>query len=66
MCGCQPVIFPPQYCVHDSYTMRNVPFIHPVVHVNRQNIINVPQHIFPQMTTQVVVDRGCPGASLRR
>jgi hypothetical protein len=61
MPDCQPVICPPQYCVHDYYMARMVPYIHPVVHVNRQNIINVPQHIYQPITRNVVVDSGCPG-----
>jgi len=61
MRDCQPVIYPPQYCVHDYYTPRMVPYIHPVVHVNRQNIVNVPQHYYPTITKDIVVDPGCPG-----
>lgn len=61
MRDCQPVIYPPQYCMHDYYTTRVVQHIHPVIHVNRQNIINVPQHIYQPITRNMVVDQGCPG-----
>lgn len=62
MCGCRPVVLSPQYCVRDFYTTRMVPVIQPVVQINRQNIINVPQRIVQPMTRNVVVDQGCPGA----
>jgi Inner spore coat protein D. len=61
MCDCQPVVHPPQYCVHDTYTFRTVTHVHPVIHINRQNIVNVPQHVYQPITRNMVVDPGCPG-----
>ena len=59
MYGCvQPICCPPQYCVRDSYTPRMVPVIHPVVTINRQNIVDVPQHYVQQVNRNVVVNRG--------
>ncbi|MHB8124268.1 MAG: spore coat protein D [Desulfitobacteriaceae bacterium] len=60
MYGCvgNPVCCPPQYCVRDYYTQRIVPVIHPIVNINRQNIIDVPQHYYQPITRNVVVDRG--------
>lgn len=63
MYGCvgKPICCPPQYCVQDYYTQRIVPVIHPIVTVNRQNIVDVPQHYYQPMTRNVVVDRGYLG-----
>ncbi len=66
MCACRPVVCPPQYCVQDYYTYREVPVIHPVVLVNRQNIVNVPRHIYQPITRNMVVDPGCPGGRCGR
>lgn len=63
MYGCvsQPICCPPVYCVRDYYTPRIVPVIHPVVNVNRQNIVNVPQHYYTQTTTNVMGSQGFQG-----
>ncbi|MGI6448738.1 MAG: hypothetical protein ACOX3R_00160 [Desulfitobacteriia bacterium] len=54
-CGCvNPIVCPAQYVVRDFFTPRVVPVIHPVVTVNRQNIVNVPQHFVQPLTTNVV------------
>ncbi|MFX3616731.1 MAG: spore coat protein D [Sporolactobacillus sp.] len=55
-----PIICDPRYVVHDSYVPRYIPVIHPVVHVNRQNIVNVPQHSVQQSQQNQVVDPGLP------
>ncbi len=55
-CGCvRPIVCPAQYVVRDYYTPQVVPVIQPVVTVNRQNIVNVPQYYVQQLTTDVVV-----------
>ena len=56
--GCRPICCPPQYCVRDYYTQRAVPVIHPIVNINRQNIVNVPQHYYQPIERNVVVERG--------
>ena len=58
-CGCvRPIVCPAQYVVRDYYTPQVVPVIHPVVTVNRQNIVNVPRHyIQPSTVTEVVAPR---------
>ncbi|TGE31566.1 spore coat protein D [Desulfosporosinus sp. Sb-LF] len=59
MYGCvKPICCPPEYCVHDYYTQRFVPVIHPIVNINRQNVIDVPQHYYQQTTENVVVNQG--------
>lgn len=62
MYGCvRPIVCPPKCCVRDYYTPRVVPVIHPIVNINRQNIVDVPQHIYQPTTTNVVVNRGFQG-----
>lgn len=63
--GCRPICCPPQYCVRDYYTQRAVPVIHPVVVINRQNVIDVPQHYVQPITRNVVVNRGFQGYPAR-
>ncbi|WP_143242243.1 spore coat protein D [Bhargavaea cecembensis] len=53
-CGrARPVICPTTYRFHDSFTEREVPFVHPVVNVNRQNVVNVPRHYFTETSASV-------------
>ncbi len=56
----RPVVCPPRFVVHDCFIPREVPYIHPVVHINRHNIVNVPRHIYRPITRNVVVDPGYP------
>ncbi|MGI5902457.1 MAG: spore coat protein D [Desulfitobacteriia bacterium] len=49
-----PFVFPPQYVVRDYYTPRVVPVIQPVVTVNRQNIVDIPQLYIQPLSTNVV------------
>ncbi|MEA4901831.1 spore coat protein D [Desulfitobacterium sp.] len=59
MYGCvRPICCPPQYCVQDFFTQRAVPVIHPIVTINRQNIVDVPQHFIQQTTRNVTVNQG--------
>jgi spore coat protein D len=60
-CVGQPICCPPQYCVQDYYTQRIVPVIHPIVNINRQNIVDVPQHYYQMMARNVIVDPGYQG-----
>ncbi|OMP66356.1 hypothetical protein BTO28_12915 [Domibacillus epiphyticus] len=56
----RPVVCPPRCVVRDYYTPRVVPYIHPIVNVNRQHIVNVPRHIYRPITRNVIVDPGYP------
>lgn len=53
----QPVVCPPQYRVRDSFIPRMQPVIHPIVNVNREHIVNVPQHFYT-VTNQNVMAPG--------
>lgn len=65
-CGChqmpwqqpaaQPIVCPPQFRVRDSFLPRMQPVIHPIVNVNREHIVNVPQHFVTQTNRNVVVN----------
>jgi len=58
-CSCvRPICCPPAYRVQDHYAQRIVPVIHPIVTINRQNIIDVPQHYYQETTQNVVVNQG--------
>ncbi|AKP46475.1 Hypothetical protein BSM4216_1178 [Bacillus smithii] len=56
----RPIVCPPIHRVRDHFVPRQVPYIHPVVNVNRYNIVNVPKHIYRPVTRNVVVDPGYP------
>ena len=57
----RPICCPPLCCVQDSYYQRFVPVIQPVVTINRQNVIDVPQVYYQQTTRNVVVNQGFQG-----
>ncbi len=50
----QPVVCPTQYRCHDQFIPREVPFIHPIVNVNRQNIVEIPRHYYTETTRNVM------------
>lgn len=56
-----PIICPTQYVVRDSYAQRAVPVIQPVVTINRQNVVDVPQYFIQPSSTNVVVNQGFQG-----
>lgn len=61
MCGqCRPIVLPPRCCYHNSYVARRVPYIQPIVNVNRVNVVNVPELQYRQINRTVIVDRGLP------
>ncbi|MFB9757176.1 hypothetical protein [Ectobacillus funiculus] len=50
----------PQYIVNDRYTEREVTYVHPIVHVNREHIVYVPRHVYEEHTINEVIDPGYP------
>ena len=56
-----PIVCPPRFVVHDRFIRRSVPVIHPVVRINRLNIVHVPRNIVRPFTRNIVVDRGFAG-----
>ena len=55
--GCAPMITAPQYVIHDCFIAREVPVVHPVIHVNRYHIVNIPTHYYQHSLQNVFVDR---------
>lgn len=48
-----PVVCPPQYRCFDTFIPREVPFIHPIVNVNRQHFADIPRHYFTESNVTV-------------
>ncbi|GMA49997.1 hypothetical protein GCM10025857_13540 [Alicyclobacillus contaminans] len=59
--NCPPIVCKPKYIVRDCYIPRMIPYVHPVITVNRHIVVNVPQHFYQPMVQNVLVDPGCPG-----
>ncbi|MFC5590188.1 hypothetical protein ACFPRA_14885 [Sporosarcina soli] len=55
----QPVVCPTQYRFHNEFVPQEVPFIHPIVNVNRINTVQFPRHFYTETTQNV------PGETLR-
>ncbi len=57
----RPIVCPPKYMVRNRFIRRPQPIIHPVVHVNRLNVVDVPKHIYRPITRNEIVEhrRGC-------
>jgi len=51
----QPVILPPLCRYTDSYTKREVPFIQPLININRQHTIDVPKTYYETINQNVAV-----------
>ena len=51
----KPIICPPRFVERNRFVPRVVPYIHPVVHVNRTHIVNVPRHIYKPITRNEVI-----------
>ncbi|WP_081788038.1 hypothetical protein [Sporolactobacillus terrae] len=56
----KPIICDPRYVIHNTCVPRYVPVIHPVIHINRKNIVNVPRHIVRESERTEIVDPGYP------
>ena len=50
----EPVVCPTQYRHHDQFIPQEVPYIHPIVNVNRQHIVEVPRHYWTETTENVM------------
>lgn len=55
----RPVVCPTQYRCHDRFVPREVPFIHPIVNVNRVHTVEIPRHYVTE-TTQNVMGQTLP------
>lgn len=57
----QPIICPTEYRCHDQFFPQEVPFIHPIVNVNRQHVVAVPRHYYTETTRNVMGETIFPG-----
>ena len=53
--GVAPIVCPPLCRYTDSYVKREVPYIQPLITVNRQHIVDVPKTYYREITQNVVV-----------
>jgi len=51
----QPIVCPPLCRYTDSYTQREVPYIQPLININRQHIVDVPKTYYEEINQNVVV-----------
>ncbi|WP_153732571.1 spore coat protein D [Sporosarcina obsidiansis] len=59
--GFQPIVCPTQYRYNDCFTTQEIPYIHPIVNVNRHNVVGVPQHYYTESTQDVMGSTFMPG-----
>lgn len=57
----QPIVCPPEYRCHDEFIPREVPYIHPIVNVNRQHYVDIPRHYYTETTENVMGAPISPG-----
>ena len=50
----------PKYIFSDTYTEREVTYVHPIKHINREHIRYVPRHVYEEETINEVIDPGEP------
>ncbi|WP_235801568.1 hypothetical protein [Heyndrickxia coagulans] len=50
----------PKYVYKDTYVERNVTYVHPIIQVNRQHVVNVPRHVYQRYEQNITVDPGIP------
>lgn len=53
--GVAPIVCPPLCRYTDSYVKREVPYIQPLINVNRQHIVDVPRTYYREINQTVVV-----------
>jgi hypothetical protein len=53
--GVRPIVCPPLCRYTDSYIQREVPYIQPLINVNRQHIVDVPRTYYEQINRNVIV-----------
>ncbi|QQD81097.1 hypothetical protein JD965_14415 [Bacillus siamensis] len=51
----------PKYIVTDTYTDKEVVYVHPIKHIKREHIRYVPRHVYQKETIHEVIDPGDPG-----
>ncbi|MDR4225514.1 hypothetical protein FO478_14240 [Heyndrickxia coagulans DSM 1 = ATCC 7050] len=57
---CRPIIATPRYIIHNCFVPRFQPIIHPLVEVNRTNVVTVPRHMLKPIRKNEVVYHNRP------
>ncbi|MES5913217.1 hypothetical protein [Bacillus cereus group sp. FL70] len=58
---CQECIYcNPKYIIKDTYIDKEITYIHPIIHVNREYIRYIPHHVYEEETRHEVIDPGYP------
>ncbi|WP_051291575.1 hypothetical protein [Fictibacillus gelatini] len=61
--NCKKVIYcKPKYIYSDTYTEKEVIYVHPIKRINREHIEYVPRHVYEEEIINEVIDPGEPGA----
>jgi hypothetical protein len=50
----------PEYIYDDTYTEKEVIFVHPIKRIYREHIKYVPRHVYEEETINEVIDPGSP------
>lgn len=50
----------PKHIIKDVYTEKEVIYVHPIIHINREHIQYVPRHVYEEKTIHEVIDPGYP------
>ncbi|KOO46466.1 hypothetical protein [Priestia koreensis] len=50
----------PEYIVCDTYTEKEVIYVHPIKRINREHIRYVPRHVYEEETINEIIDPGEP------
>lgn len=54
------IICDPEYIYEDTYTEREVIFVHPIIRVKREHIVNVRKDVYKEKVIHEVIDPGYP------
>lgn len=50
----------PEYIVSDTYTDREITYVHPIKRIHREHIRYIPRHVYEEETINEVIDPGEP------
>lgn len=56
----EPIYCDPKYIIKDTYIEKEVIYVHPIIHINREHIQYVPRHVYEEKTIHEVIDPGYP------
>ncbi|SDM83918.1 hypothetical protein SAMN04488137_2177 [Fictibacillus solisalsi] len=56
----------PEYIVKDEYTEKEVTFVHPIIHIEREHIKYVPRHVYKEESIYELIDPGFPKCNCKK